>query len=554
MRILLQIIVNLYMNLIIKYTSLICLFFITNNAISQVSPSNNSIEFNATNELSKDSSVIYIRNNSNESISIDSLVFFKTYSSYAFSSNLSKAIINANDSVAVKIYFHPKHNIFHNSELLIITNPSAYSITIDVSGQGKYSKTYYNQTENKTEDALKAALKSTISAGYVSLGYNTARDKMFMEFDNQKTNGQGASINTLECVYTGRKATGYTSRTDAQNNNSFNTEHTFPQGFFSSGEPMVSDLFHLFPTDANANNSRGNYPFGVATTPYKNDATNFPSHLGSNNLYEPRDAHKGKVARAMMYFVLRYSDYANHFAPQESILRSWHTQFPPNSIEQKRNDDISTVQKNRNPFIDYPQFNERITNIIGTSNTPITPSIYFLDSIELNSVNDTTDSINIYIPIINNGNKNVKIANGISTIDFVKMNFDSININISESAYLPITIYTKDTSGIFDATIQFYTNLSLVQSNFNLRFVINKTAVGINSEKLNQIKVFPNPSSNFIYIQSNQKDYYQIYNSLGQLKQVGVISNGINKINIENIEDGIFYFKTSHSTQKIIKQ
>lgn len=542
------------MNFISKYISIVCLLVISNTAFSQISSNKDSIIFNATNELSKDSAVFFIKNYGKESIKIDSLVFFKTYSSYAFSSNFSKATINANDSAEIKIYFHPKHNINHNSELLIITEPSAYSLSIDLKGQGKYSKTYYNQTENKTEDQLKGALKAIITAGYVSLGYNSARDKMFMEFDNQKTNGQGATVNTLECVYTGRKAVGYTDRTDAQNSANFNTEHTFPQGFFNQDEPMRSDLYHLFPTDANANNSRGNFPFGIASTPYQNDATNFPSHLGSNNLYEPRDVHKGNVARAMMYFVIRYSDYANHFAPQENILRAWHNQYTPSEIEKKRNDAIALLQKNRNPFIDYPQFNERITKIIGTSNALIVPSIYFLDSIQVLTLSDTIDSVTVYVPIINNGNKKVKISNGISTIDFVKMNFDSLNINIGESAYLPVTIYTKDTSGIFDATIQFNTDFSLVQSNFNLRFVINKIAVGINNEKQNEIKIFPNPSSNYIFIESKNTEQYEIYNSIGQLIIKGELLKGINKIELQDITSGILFIKTDNKIHKIIKQ
>ncbi len=545
------------MNFILKYTCIVCLIIISNSAFSQITSTKDSIAFNATNELSKDSAVVFLKNFGTENIKIDSLVFFKTYSSYAFSTNFSKTTINANDSAEIKIYFHPKHNILHNSELLVITEPSAYSISIDLTGQGKYSKSYYNLTENKTEDQLKGALKSIVTTGYVSLGYNSARDKMFMEFDNQKINGQGATVNTLECAYTGRKTVGYTSRTDAQATDptkNFNTEHTFPQGFFNQAEPMRSDLYHLFPTDNPANNSRGNFAFGIATTPYQNDATNFPSHLGSNNLYEPRDAQKGKTARAMMYFVIRYADYADHFAGQEGILRIWHNQFPPNAVEQKRNDDISTVQKNRNPFIDYPQFNERITKIIGSSSSVIVPSIYYLDSVQLLALNDSTDSITVYVPIINTGNKKVKISNGISTIDFVKMNFDSLNISIGESAYLPVTIYTKDTSGIFDATIQFNTDFSLVQSNFNLRFAINKTIVGINNEKLNDIKIYPNPSSTHLYIQSTKKDEFQLYNSIGKLILEGELKNGINKIDLQNVDAGMLFLKTSGNTHKIIKQ
>src|SRR5690606_23844051 len=134
---------------------------------------------------------------------------------------------------------------------------------------------------------------------------------MFMNIDNKKVNGQGAAQNTLECIYTGREAVGYSDRTDAQTSDTFDTEHTFPQGFFSQNEPMRSDLHHLFPTYSPSNNSRGNFPFGIATQPYKNDDRNYPSHLGANNVYEPHNVQKGSTARAMMYFVIRYTDYTN---------------------------------------------------------------------------------------------------------------------------------------------------------------------------------------------------------------------------------------------------
>ena len=67
----------------------------------------------------------------------------------------------------------------------------------DLIGQGRYSKSYYSATENKEEELLKDAIQTLTGNGYVSLGYNTARDKMFMIIDNQAVNGQGASQNTL---------------------------------------------------------------------------------------------------------------------------------------------------------------------------------------------------------------------------------------------------------------------------------------------------------------------------------------------------------------------
>ena len=71
-----------------------------------------------------------------------------------------------------------------------------------------------------------------------------------------------------------------------------------------------------------------------------------------------------------MYFVIRYQDYSSHFAGSETVLRQWHNAFPVDAIDRKRNNDIYAAQNNRNPFIDYPQFEERITNFVSNSVAP----------------------------------------------------------------------------------------------------------------------------------------------------------------------------------------
>lgn len=533
-----------------------CALVLSTKANAQIELSKSNILFIPTNELSKDSSTIIIYNRFSANIAIDSITSFKTYSRNAFNYKLNKGIIAPGDSVSVTIYFEPNQNIFHNSELLIITKPSAYSFAIDLKGQGKFSNTYYNATENLSEDALKAVLKSIISAGYVSLGYNGARDKMFMEFDNQKVNGQGATVNTLECVYTGRKTVGYIDRTDAQSTGdptkNFNTEHTFPQGFFNQNEPMRSDIHHLFPTDNPANNSRGNFPFGIATQPYQNESINNPSHLGSNNLYEPRDVQKGKTARAMMYFVIRYSDYSNHFAPQENILRTWHNQFPPDAIEKKRNADIASVQKNRNPFVDYPQFNERITKIIGTSTTANVYSLVQIDSIKTFDLIDTLDSVVINIPFVNNGNTPInlfgfQLSNNLCTIDT-----DTIKINPGDANYLPVRISTSDTSGILNCNLQYITNYSANPKNLNISFNILKSTVGIENETKSTIEIYPNPNEGTFNIVSAKADDYILYNQLGEVIQSGKIEKGINKINSTTFIKGVYILKLNQTFKKII--
>jgi hypothetical protein len=534
----------------------------SNTTFAQISANADSIRFNPTSEILLDSARLVIYNNCNSEISIQEFKFFNTYSSPAFFvKSLADSSINSNDSLAFYVYFKPRHNVYHNSELLIITNPSAYSITIDLQGQGKYSMPYYATTENKTEDALKSSLKTILTTGQLTLGYNLARDNMFMTIDNQKVNGQGATINTLECIYTGRKAVGFTSRSDAQTNNSFNTEHTYPQSFFSSAEPMVCDLNHLFPTDNNANNSRSNYPFGKATTPYINDATNTPSHLGSNTLYEPRDAQKGKTARGMLYFVLRYQDYSNFFAPQEAILRTWHNDFQPTTVEKKRNADVYTAQKNRNPFIDYPQFIERITKLVASSTTPLVPSVYKLDSVKTIELSDTLDSVIINFPIVNNGNKSVLVYSTNSTNRLVDFHFDSVRVAPGESINLPIVIHTKDTTGTFESGLQFYTDFNLIFLYSRLSFTITHKALGVSATKSNKIQVYPNPViGDWLLVNGNwTKDTGQktmdaglFYNLEGQLILTAPIVDG--KINVSELQPGFYTLKTNDGYAKIIKQ
>jgi hypothetical protein len=241
------------------------------------------------------------------------------------------------------IKFSPRQNIEYNSAVILHTSIGDY--TLPVTGYGKFVEAYYDSTYNKSEEVLKLTLKTILAANYQSYSYNAARDKMFMEFDNKKINGQGATQNTLECIYTGRLAVGYTSRTDCQTNNNFNTEHTWPQSLFNSNLPMVSDLNHLFVTDDVANNYRANNPFGMVPNP---TWTNGGSK-GISTLFEPRDAQKGKTARAMLYFAVRYNDPAyglvTFFGPQENILRTWCMQFLPDSLIGKETKIFSVIRK-----------------------------------------------------------------------------------------------------------------------------------------------------------------------------------------------------------------
>lgn len=327
------------------------------------------INFGTTTEIAPVQQTLTVTNPTGAPIAVTNARLFGVYGSPAFAVSPATFTVPAGGSQQITVTFAPLHNIGHNSELVLETDHNG-AISVDLRGQGHYSKPYYNATENQSEQSLLQGLKQITTNGHNALGYNSGRDRLFMVIDNKKVNGQGAATNTIECIYTGRNYSGFTSRSQAQSSGNFNTEHTWPQSLFNSSDPMVSDLNHLFPTDDAANGSRSNFPFGVATTPYRNDNINTPSHMGANNRYEPRDPQKGRTARAMIYFVTRYQNYSGFFTSQQATLRAWSKQFPVTQIDRKRNDDVQAAQGNRNPFIDYPQFVDRITNLIGTTANP----------------------------------------------------------------------------------------------------------------------------------------------------------------------------------------
>lgn len=349
------------------------------------------------------STYLVIENQEDEAVSCR-LRIPPVYASYfPYSSSVLNLNIPAQSSDSFQIDMFSEHNLDFDSYLFVEVNDE-YAVPVEVNAQLRYSDSYYSSSFNKREESLKQSLKSLIS-GHTSLGYNSARDAMYMNIDNKKNNGQGAVQNTLECPYTGRQAVGYSNRQDAQSNYSFNTEHTYPQGLFSRNEPMKSDMFHLYPTDQNSNSQRGNLPFGVVSSASWSEG----GSKKGNGVFEPRDVHKGAVARAMMYFVIRYTDYSNFFRGQESILRQWNTNFSPTNAERRRNDDIENYQGNRNPFIDYPQFADRITSFTSNSVNPDLVSYdFYPKQIEVDSINDD-DSLLVYL--YNSGDTLIELSN-----------------------------------------------------------------------------------------------------------------------------------------------
>ncbi len=157
---------------------------------------------------------------------------------------------------------------------------------------------------------------------------------------------------------------------DIPDHTNFNVEHTFPKSRFKKHpyyDLMVGDLHNLYPVDSETNSKRGSFFFN--DLPGQGGLNNCQvSKLGQIDgrfFFEPQSSHKGNVARAMMYFSLRYG--LPLMEKELQVLLNWHRIDPVDEKEQRRAQRIYKIQRNRNPFIDYPHLAEFIGNTLLTS-------------------------------------------------------------------------------------------------------------------------------------------------------------------------------------------
>ena len=270
---------------------------------------------------------------------------------------------------------------------------AAYSFANAIENVPYYGREF-NQTKSQLKNEelklkLKVILKSghlSVSAGaddqilpncdavkdcklQTSLGYDRARLFLFGQF-YLVSFGQGYGVQEMYCdrVYTAQDfkgGIGAPAPGIVPEGTVINTEHTWPQSRFSgrhSKDFQKSDLHHLFPTDSQMNSLRGNTIFGEVIKPSnktKCTASKYGQGEGvSRDVFEPPQQHKGRVARALFYFSIRYDLPIS--PAEEIILKKWNRENPIDEQEISRNNMIQTLQGNRNPFIDYPELADQI--------------------------------------------------------------------------------------------------------------------------------------------------------------------------------------------------
>lgn len=472
---------------------------------------------------------------------IDSIRFFDMYGAGAgsagrpFSSPNGAMDVPAGGGADLVVLLNPRHNIPHASTALICGSGIPGCRAADLSATVSYRKGYYATTQGLWGQALFSALQTKVRANYQTFSYNAARDQMFMTVDNKRVNGQASTQNRLECVYTGREAVGYTSRSDAQNSDNFNTEHTYPQSLFSSNTPMVSDLHHLFPTDNNANNARSNYPFDTVIT--VGSYNNAGSKLGTKNgitVFEPRAQQKGRTARAMCYFVLRHQDYSNYFVPQQAILRTWAQRYLPDTIDLKRNSDVQAYQGNRNPFVDYPQFLDRIPNLVNPGQAfPAVNRVGFYPASATLSVGDT---VGYYFTLVNEGNSPVTVPFTAPPAGFTLQVIGNSTLDVGHAITYRL-VPTTATSGV-------YTYTPVSGSSVTIYYGV--TATRPTQPVLAPIRVNPNPATGQVTIQAHGP--FTIYSAMGRT----VYTGSAGSLDVSTWPAGVYIIRSGSQAARLI--
>jgi len=143
-----------------------------------------------------------------------------------------------------------------------------------------------------------------------------------------------------------------------QSAGALNCEHVVPQSWFDGKEPMRGDLHHLFACDSRCNSYRGNLEFTESSGAVTDEIAKCGIRTGGG--FEPNAGH-GAVARATLYFLLRYPKKAKAYDADEiAMLVRWSKKDPPSLYEQHRNAAIQELQGNRNPFIDHPEWVDKV--------------------------------------------------------------------------------------------------------------------------------------------------------------------------------------------------
>lgn len=314
----------------------------------------------------------------------------------------------------------------------------------------------------------------------------------------------------------------------------------------SGGSPTKgagTDLHHLLAADHNTNSAGHNsLDFGevadksaskVIYCYYADGSKDISGYRGESKLgqevFEPSDKYKGDIARAIFYMATRYgidkgennskaepylhfsddlnevediSNWTGVFHNLDTLLE-WNQIDPVSDYEKHRNNLIyKNVQRNRNPFIDFPLWANRIF-------APDTLTVSF-DNVKSEYFTHVGDKLNLDIYIPDASKFNIEIENNDNNISVSE---DKLTLSINKASSSPIKVnLTYNDNG---ETISKSTSINIKDSLIvnNIDSIPNKLELNINDtyslENLSLVNNYPNEK---IILKSSDENLLKVEN------------------------------------------
>ena len=314
-----------------------------------------------------------------------------------------------------------------------------------------------------------------------------------------------------------------------QTNWGINREHVWPkaEGFEDDSSDPIStfggargDPMHLMAGNGYANNIHSNYFYGyVNKSKSYTDCGNSYSFTsgnllgssltvgGSTNIFEPQDSDKGDIARAIFYMVARYnylsgsdSDGINRNNPNLALSQSlsdwsqsaftstttrkgymgimtdllaWHKADPVDEFEIHRNNLLfNNYTKNRNPFIDFPEWADYIwgttvyngRNYVSYNSNPTGYASPLSDTINGYNQNSDIKSVTVSPSALQLDLSGTKTGNLTATVTVINdaskvVTWTSSNANVATVNNGVVTAVGKGTCTIYATSVVDHTKM-----------------------------------------------------------------------------------------------
>ena len=269
--------------------------------------------------------------------------------------------------------------------------------TIPVISQVHYYNGYYDTLVSWTDgEDLKNQLNTIIRNGYTPISYTKSNKQNYdsnIDADHSKYD-----FEYLDVIYSNK------DNFKTETNKGWQREHAWCASLMcgsTTGNAInfkgrATDFHNLFAANASGNQSRGNKNYGNADKTAFSYTTTYSSDNGKDgyrydeNIFEPGDIDKGRLARAIFYMATMYKDAETDTANNINMkgltivedpvtyvagndckfsignlseLLEWNDNTPVDYLEMQHNISVYTntnnpdgvAQGNRNPYVDYPE-------------------------------------------------------------------------------------------------------------------------------------------------------------------------------------------------------